>query len=269
LLHKQIASELLFPFVPQALPKIAHPFYGWVKAILARESRQGRKNPCVIVVFSRGIYYKSAMKLIIFFISLPSLSLLAQDIEFNNRTGTFTNLEGRVFVGVTLVRADMDGLIWREGAGGGRVCFTNLHPNVLAEFGIPTNRISIAGTRAENRAASNVRARAVAAANAQAQLSAQAEADAMEATNAPARALAQQKQADADFIAALEARIAAAKASLRRAKAHAHDYNAANRYNDFAPYVYVKDTERVRIEEAEDRLKQMKAEFFRKYKTKF
>jgi len=209
------------------------------------------------------------MKWIIFIIRLSSFSLLAQDIELNNRTGTFTNLEGRAFVAVTLVRADMDGVIWRKGAGGGRVCFTNLHPDVLTELGIPTNRISIASARAENRAVSNARARAVAAAEAQAQLSARSEANAMEATNGLARTLAQQKKVDSDYIAALEARIAAAKASLRRAKAHAHDYNAANRYNDFAPYVYVKDTERVRIEEAEDRLKQMKAEFFRKYKTKF
>jgi hypothetical protein len=209
------------------------------------------------------------MMVLLFLISLTALTTLAQDIEFKNRTGTFTNLEGRKFVGVTLVKADMDGLIWREGTTAGRVCFTNLHPDVLTGLGIPTNRTSIARARAENRAASSARARAAIAEQAQAQMADRAETEAMEATNAMARALAQQQKADADLIASLETQIAAAKANLRRAKAQVHDYNSANRYNDLAPYVYVKETERVKIEEAEDRLEQMKAEFFRKYKTRF
>ncbi|MGO8928196.1 MAG: hypothetical protein ACLQU3_15105 [Limisphaerales bacterium] len=47
--------------------------------------------------------------------------LLAQDITFTNKTATFTNLEGRVYTNVTLVKATDYGLVWRDKEGMGLV----------------------------------------------------------------------------------------------------------------------------------------------------
>ncbi len=192
----------------------------------------------------------------------------AADITFTNKTVTFTNLEGNVYAQVDLVRADMDGLVWRAEASGGRVCYTNLEPAFMQALGIPTNRINLARARSERRAVASAQARAAAATAAQAQIAAQAKADALEAANAPARVLAKQREEDAQAIATLDAQIADAKIRLRRAEAQVHDYNAANAYNRHAQHAYVKDTERVKIEEAKTRLQQMKADFARKYKNR-
>ena len=77
--------------------------------------------------------------------------LLAQDITFTNKTVTFTNLEGRVFKDVLLVKGDADGLIWRADASGGRVSYTNMAPEILQRLGVPTNRIEMALARAGQR----------------------------------------------------------------------------------------------------------------------
>jgi hypothetical protein len=99
---------------------------------------------------------------------LATGSLLAQDIIFTNKTATFTNLEGRVYTNVTLVKANRDGLIW-SGDGMGVVCYTNLSPVFLKSLGIPAERIEQARARSAQRAASNSKYRAQAAAQAQAQ----------------------------------------------------------------------------------------------------
>jgi hypothetical protein len=59
-------------------------------------------------------------------------------ITFTNRLATFTNLQGEVFRDVRLVRADADGIIYREtvGVGGGRVFYTNLPQPVLKSLGL-------------------------------------------------------------------------------------------------------------------------------------
>ena len=80
---------------------------------------------------------------------------LAQDITFTNRVATFTNLQGSVYRDVTLVKGDLDGVVWREGAGGGRVSYTNLSPALLETWGIPTNRIENAHARALRKAAAD------------------------------------------------------------------------------------------------------------------
>ena len=108
------------------------------------------------------------------FLAAVFLSALADDITFTNKTASFTNLQGQLFKGVQLVRGDLDGLIWRDGASGGRICYTNLHPDLLESFGISTNRIEIAGARAQHKAVADARYRALAFAEAQAQLHAQA-----------------------------------------------------------------------------------------------
>jgi hypothetical protein len=75
-------------------------------------------------------------------------SLLAQDITFTNQMATITNLEGRVYTNVTLVKANKDGLIWR-GDGMGLIPYTKLNPALLESLGVPTNRIWVAAFRAE------------------------------------------------------------------------------------------------------------------------
>ena len=49
-------------------------------------------------------------------------------ITFPNKLATFTNLQGEVFRDVRVVRADEDGIVYREtvGVGGGRVFYTKL-----------------------------------------------------------------------------------------------------------------------------------------------
>jgi hypothetical protein len=69
-------------------------------------------------------------------------------INFTNRVETLTNLQGQVYSNVDLVRADLDGLVYRSETGGGRISFTNLSPARLESLGIPTNRIAMAADRA-------------------------------------------------------------------------------------------------------------------------
>ncbi|HLH54726.1 MAG TPA: hypothetical protein VKY92_14030, partial [Verrucomicrobiae bacterium] len=49
---------------------------------------------------------------------------------------------------------------WRDGASGGRICYTNLHPDLLLSLGIPTNRIETARARAAQKAIADARYRA-------------------------------------------------------------------------------------------------------------
>ena len=102
------------------------------------------------------------------------LTALSDDITFTNRTANFTDLEGRIYSRVQLVRGDLDGLIWRRGASGGRICYTNLDPCLLESFGISTNRIAIAQERAEHKAVADARYRTLALAEARSQLRARA-----------------------------------------------------------------------------------------------
>jgi hypothetical protein len=94
-------------------------------------------------------------------LAITFLSALADDITFTNKTASFTNLQGQAYQRVQLVRGDLDGLIWRDGASGGRICYTNLHPDVLESFGISSNRITIARARAQKKAFTDARYRAV------------------------------------------------------------------------------------------------------------
>ena len=209
--------------------------------------------------------HKQAMQLCSLLV-LVILDVSGQDITFTNKTVTFTNLEGRAFTAVQITHGDWDGVIWRDAASGGRVCYTNLHPAVMEAWGIPTNRIEIARARAERKAVSDAQFRAARQLQAQEDFEAKTKQDALESIAAPIRARAEQKKAEAEAISALTEQIESAKRLLRRAEAAAHDYNKANRHNDYAPTLYVKDSERVKVEEAEVRLKKMKAAFALEYK---
>lgn len=193
----------------------------------------------------------------------------SQDVIFTNKTATFTNLEGRLFKDVQLSRGDWDGVIWRDGASGGRICYTNLHTSLLEAWGIPTNRTDIALARAQRKAISDAQYRAARFAAGQAELEARAKSNAAEAAAAPQRARDAQMLADADVIDKLERQITQAKADLRRKKAFVHDYNKANLYNDAAPTLYIQDSARLNLEEAEARLRRMQADFLFKYKNDF
>lgn len=186
-------------------------------------------------------------------------------IEFTNKVATFTNLQGEVFTKVLLQRGDLDGVIWRNGVSGGRVCYTNLHPALLKEWGIPSNRIDIARTRAQRKAIDRANYHAIAVAEARAQAVAKAKEDAELKAAAEVKAVSERKKSDLEAIEDLERQIESAKSRMRKAKAIAHDYNEANAGNDYAPRVYIKETERVKIQEAEAQLKRMKREFAVRY----
>jgi len=116
-------------------------------------------------------------------LATASLPAPADDITFTNKTATFTNLQGQLYRRVQLVRGDLDGLIWRDKASGGRICYTNLHPDLLESFGISSDRIEIARARAQHKAIADARYRALTLAEAQARLLTRAE-----PTNAPSPA---------------------------------------------------------------------------------
>jgi hypothetical protein len=121
------------------------------------------------------------------FLILSGFSLSAQDIPFANRTASFTTLEGRAYSDVTLVKGDLDGLIWRDRQGsGGRICYTNLDADFLDRLGIPSERIATARDRAGHKAVADARYRAELAAQARAQRLAKQKAQAERATNATA-----------------------------------------------------------------------------------
>src|SRR3974390_380979 len=89
-------------------------------------SRRCRDEPDLYFHFPSGGCIGDLMKAAVFLV-LSGLSLSAQDIDFHHRTASFTNLEGRAYSNVTLVKGDLDGLIWCDKRGsGGRICYTNL-----------------------------------------------------------------------------------------------------------------------------------------------
>src|SRR5258708_6818443 len=75
------------------------------------------------------------------------------DIIFTNKLATFTNLQGKAYLGVELVKANMDGLVWRKDDGLGQIAFTNLDSAFLNSLGIDAERIDMALKRAAKSAA--------------------------------------------------------------------------------------------------------------------
>jgi hypothetical protein len=207
------------------------------------------------------------MKLRIAFILL-ACPLLAQDITFTNKTATFTNLAGQVFRNVQLLRGDWDGVIWRDGASGGRICYTNLDPLLLEAWGIPTKRISIALARSEHRSVSEARYRHAKMAEARAQLAAKQKAKTLAATDAALKAFAEQRKADAQAISSLRQQIVDGRVRLLKAQATQgipQDGESSNLYSVHTPFVFVTETEWLTIAQAEARLEKKEADFALKY----
>ncbi len=202
------------------------------------------------------------MKATVLFLLL-GLSAVASDITFTNKTLTFTNLQGAIYTNVTLLRADLDGLIWRDGPSGGRVCYTNLSPEFLVALGIPTNRIATARLRAERKTLEN--AQSLAALSALAAMQEQLK-KAKQETNEKLKQRAEMI-AEALRIEALRRQIVFAKAEIRRGQANAHDYNMANWNNPYAGVAYVPEGAKFTVEQAEEQLSSMQDQFREKYGT--
>jgi uncharacterized protein YjbI with pentapeptide repeats len=187
---------------------------------------------------------------------------LAQDTTFTNRVATFTNLQGVVYKGVTLTKADLDGVIYREPAGGGRVCYTNLSPALLEAWGMPTNRIQIAQDRAKRKAVFDAQY------NARLLAASQAERERLisQRTNAAAEAQIQAEkdvqQAAYNAIKVLSAQIEAEQARLERLQAIVSDSNMQR--ND-GGYQFVKETAWQDLADARRRLKALREQYRETY----
>jgi hypothetical protein len=209
------------------------------------------------------------MRTVVFFVAFVAgaLSASAQNITFTNKTATFTNLEGQVYRDVALVRADLDGLIWRdENGSGGRICFTNLSQSFLDTLGIPPERVAVAKARAERRAVSEAQYRAAAAAEAQAQGQKRQEEQAKWAAGAPARARLAQQKAELEAIDALRAQIQATEDKLERQRAVAHE--ATMQSPDTSYYVVGDSLIQDDLRKAKRRLAEMEAAYDAKYLPK-
>ena len=90
--------------------------------------------------------------MVLMWIVLSISAVPGQDLTLTNRAITFTNLEGRVYKSVDLVRANLDGVIWRDDNGsGGQISYTNLAPEFLSKIGVPVERVSAARERAQRK----------------------------------------------------------------------------------------------------------------------
>ena len=76
------------------------------------------------------------------------LAQTPEKIDLKDRSVTFTNLSGDIYTNVSLAHGNLDGITYFDEGGGGFVSYTNLSPDLLQQWGIPTNRIGIAAQRA-------------------------------------------------------------------------------------------------------------------------
>ena len=216
----------------------------------------------------RLIFAPRVMKAICFV--LLGGAALAQDVTFTNRVVTFTNLEGRLFPNVTLVKANRDGVIWHDGASGGLASYTNLSPALLKEWGIPLERIDEARTRAGKRALADAQRRAALAAQYAAQREAQRKAKEEWDAGASARALEAQRQADLQAIKTLEAEIEVAEPQAEWMDAMA----PKGAYGDAAVVEAIMAQRRranvalAEVKESKRKLERLKAAYAEKYSTK-
>jgi len=187
---------------------------------------------------------------------LLSWSASAQNINFTNKTVTFTNLEGRSFTAVRLVHGDLDGVVWMKESSGGRLCYTNLARELLEEWAIPTNRIAIARARAEHKTVS--RAAAI-----QAAANAQAKTGAAWAAGAPAR----EQQAKADAIKALTVQIDTSVSSIQAMRAHAQAQQMRTIGGQRLAQMDIStaNSMQAEVDNARARLQQMRAEYVSDY----
>lgn len=218
--------------------------------------------------WTKTVQVNNFMKIVACLIACIGIRCAGQEIDLHSRPATFTNLEGRSFEGVALSKADLDGVIWRKDASGGRVCFTNLSPALLDLWGIPTNRIEIARSRAERRAMSASQARERALRQAQIEAVARAKSEADWEAGAASRESGAQMKSDLAKMQDLNARIMALQKQVDWA-------------NTFVPTMAGGDPSFVatamearrkvnvaqqQVNDAQVQLDQMAADYARKYK---
>jgi hypothetical protein len=205
--------------------------------------------------------------LILVFSAVSALVGPAQDMLLTNSTATFRTLEGKTFYNVTLVKGDLDGIIWRSGASGGRICYTNFDPELLASWGVGSNRLDVALARAQHKAVADARYRTVAAAESAATLKRRREEQARVASQVPLREREMQRQTDLAQIQALRRQTEVARDSLNHMEAAAREANLfkINNPNLNVPFFYVKESTRVDLEQSEKRLQQLEAQYAAKY----
>jgi hypothetical protein len=189
---------------------------------------------------------------IITLLALCAQAALGQDITFTNRTATFTNLEGRVYTNVTLIRANDYGIVWR-GDGMGMVRYTNLAPAVLTSLGIGQERMDRARALLARRAIIDARDRQQAAEATAEQQARNAEWTA----GAPERARQAKARAKQEQIQALAGQIAAAEHQLKVDQAVANDLTMST-----PDWFYVKREahRQLEIDDAKARLRALQSQ---------
>ena len=73
---------------------------------------------------------------------------------FTNQVVTLTSTENITYSNIALVRASLDGIVYRAptGAGGGTIPYTKLSPETLETLQVDTNMIEVAAQRAQAKA---------------------------------------------------------------------------------------------------------------------
>ena len=74
-------------------------------------------------------------------------------VELKTTIASFTNLQGKVYSGIQLVRADQTGILYRvtNGAGGGFIYYSNVTLATLEDWKVPTNMVTVANQYAEKK----------------------------------------------------------------------------------------------------------------------
>jgi hypothetical protein len=188
-----------------------------------------------------------------------SISASAQDVELTNKVATFNTLDGRIFDSVELVRANLDGVVWRkDGAGMGQVCYTNLSPERLLAWGIPTNRIEVARGRAQRKAVE--RSAAIRDVANLVPSRGPTWSPEMERRNQ----LSAQRDSDLAAINTLSAQIKTTRNFKRRNQAIADDWNQANGYRA-GTFLSTSARDELTIQEYEAKLARMRSDYDAKY----
>lgn len=76
-----------------------------------------------------------------------------KEITFTNRVVTFTNLQGRTYRNVDLVRADNMGLVYQSDGQWGMVRYTNLSAQTIQDLGLPADKVTALADAEKQRAA--------------------------------------------------------------------------------------------------------------------
>ena len=91
--------------------------------------------------------------ILIFSLCAVAMGQGTNDITFTNQVVTFTNLQGRTYRNVNLVRADDRGVVYQSGAEWGLVRYTNLSAQTIEDLGLPASKVNALANAEKERAA--------------------------------------------------------------------------------------------------------------------